>query len=103
MREPSGKDIRHRVFMAKPLQMVFDTITDGGGWNAFFTHATEIDPAPGGELVAPQRLWGCTTGYIGYISDRGLCAYAEFYFKTPATGQPKIWTKCLLGNSDKSP
>ena len=58
MSEPFGKDIKHKIFISKSSEIVFDTITDGDGWNAFFTHATEIDPRPGGKMWFRWKDWG---------------------------------------------
>lgn len=58
MTQPFGQDIRQRTFIAAPPEKVYDTITSGDGWNAFFTHATEIDPRPGGRMVFRWKDWG---------------------------------------------
>jgi len=58
MSEPFGHDIKQRTFIAVPPEKVYDTITSGDGWNAFFTHATEIDPKPGGSMVFRWEDWG---------------------------------------------
>ncbi|MEE9552970.1 MAG: SRPBCC domain-containing protein [candidate division Zixibacteria bacterium] len=58
MTQPYGHDIKQRTFIAVPPERVYETITSGDGWNAFFTHATEIDPKPGGKMVFRWKDWG---------------------------------------------
>ena len=58
MEKPFGFDIKHQVFIAVPPEKVYDTITSGDGWNAFFTHSTTIDPVPGGEMWFNWKDWG---------------------------------------------
>jgi len=53
-----GHDIQQRTFINVPPEKVYDTITSGDGWNAFFTHSTEIDPRPGGEMWFRWKDWG---------------------------------------------
>ncbi|MGB5108045.1 MAG: SRPBCC domain-containing protein [Candidatus Zixiibacteriota bacterium] len=51
MPEMFDKEIRRQsLFYASP-ERIYDTITSGSGWNAFFTFNTEVDPRPGGEIV----------------------------------------------------
>ncbi len=58
MPKPFGQEIKQRTFVAVPAEKIYDTITSGDGWNAFFTHATEIDPVPGGKMVFRWKDWG---------------------------------------------
>jgi len=58
MTELMENKISHRVFIAAPPEKVYDTITSGDGWNAFFTQATEVDPKPGGKIVFRWRDYG---------------------------------------------
>jgi uncharacterized protein YndB with AHSA1/START domain len=52
------QQIKHRIFIKAVPEKVYDTITSGDGWNAFFTHATEVDPRPGGKIVFRWKDWG---------------------------------------------
>jgi uncharacterized protein YndB with AHSA1/START domain len=58
MTQSYGHDIKQRTFIAVSPGKVYDTITSGDGWNAFFTNATEIDPKPGGKIVFRWKDWG---------------------------------------------
>jgi uncharacterized protein YndB with AHSA1/START domain len=50
--------IKHQVFIKASPEKVYDTITSGDGWNAFFTRETEVDPRPDGKIVFRWRNWG---------------------------------------------
>jgi uncharacterized protein YndB with AHSA1/START domain len=50
--------IRHRIFIKKSPDKVYDTITSGSEWNAFFTHSTEVAPEPNGRIVFRWKDWG---------------------------------------------
>ena len=50
--------IKHRVYIKASPGKVYDTITSGDGWNAFFTHLTEVNPEPGGRIVFRWKDWG---------------------------------------------
>ena len=50
--------IRHQTFIQAPPEKVYDTITSGGGWNAFFTQATEVEPKAGGKIVFRWENFG---------------------------------------------
>lgn len=39
-------------------ERIYDTITTGAGWNAFFTFDSEVDPRPGGRMVFRWKDWG---------------------------------------------
>lgn len=58
MSEMFDKAIRHQCLIYASPEKVFDTITTGSGWNAFFTHDTEVDPRPGGRIVFRWKDWG---------------------------------------------
>ena len=58
MPDKFGHDIKQRTFIAVPPERVYDTITSGDGWNAFFTHSTEIDPVPDGKMAFRWKDWG---------------------------------------------
>lgn len=58
MSEMFDKAIRHQCLIYTAPEKVFDTITTGAGWNAFFTHDTEVDPRPGGRIVFRWKDWG---------------------------------------------
>ncbi len=53
-----GKPIKHQVFIAASADKIYNTITSSDGWNAFFTHSTEVDPKPGGRIVFRWKDWG---------------------------------------------
>jgi len=53
-----GKPIKKQIFISAPVEKVYDTITSGNGWNAFFTHSTEVDPKPDGKIVFRWKDWG---------------------------------------------
>jgi len=50
--------IRHQVFIDTEPEKVYDTITSGDGWNAFFTQSTEIDPRSDGKIVFRWKEYG---------------------------------------------
>lgn len=50
--------IRHQTFIQAPPEKVYDTITSGAGWNAFFTQATEVEPKAGGKIVFRWKDFG---------------------------------------------
>jgi uncharacterized protein YndB with AHSA1/START domain len=58
MTEKFGKPIKHQVFISASRERVYDTISSGDGWNAFFTHSTEVDPKPNGKIVFRWKDWG---------------------------------------------
>lgn len=58
MAEMFDKEIRHQSLIFASPERIFDTITSGAGWNAFFTYATEVDPKPGGNIVFRWKDWG---------------------------------------------
>lgn len=46
--ETSPPPIRYRTYIAAPPERVYETLTTGAGWDAWFTEGTEVDPRPGG-------------------------------------------------------
>jgi uncharacterized protein YndB with AHSA1/START domain len=50
--------IRHQTYIQATPEKVYDTITSGAGWNAFFTQATEVDPKAGGKIVFRWKNYG---------------------------------------------
>lgn len=50
--------IKHQTFILAWPEKVYDTITSGQGWNAFFTQATEVEPKPGGKIVFRWKDFG---------------------------------------------
>jgi uncharacterized protein YndB with AHSA1/START domain len=43
--------IRHNAYIGVPPERVYETLTTGAGWDAWFTQGTEVDPRPGGRIV----------------------------------------------------
>lgn len=58
MLEMFDKAIRHQCLIYERPERIYDTITSGAGWNAFFTSNTEVDPQPGGRIVFRWKDWG---------------------------------------------
>ena len=58
MPEMFDKAIRHQSLIFVSPERVYDTITSGEGWNAFFTSDSEVDPKPGGRIVFRWKDWG---------------------------------------------
>jgi len=50
--------IKQRTFIAAPPEQVYDTITDAGKWDTFFTTGMELDPRPGGICSFAWKEWG---------------------------------------------
>ena len=50
--------IRQVTFIKAPAEKVYDTITSGAGWDAFFTQGAEVDPRPGGKITFRWQDWG---------------------------------------------
>ncbi len=42
--------IRYRTYIDAAPERVYETITTGAGWDAWFTQGTEIDARPGGHI-----------------------------------------------------
>ncbi len=58
MPEPLNEHISQVTFIHATPEKVYDTITSADGWNAFFTHNSEIDPRPGGKFIWRWKNWG---------------------------------------------
>lgn len=50
--------IRQKTFIKASPEKIYDTISSGDGWNAFFTKETEVDPKPDGKIIFRWRNWG---------------------------------------------
>lgn len=49
--------IRYRTFINAKPEKVYETITTGSGWDAWFTQGTEIDARPGGKILFRWIDW----------------------------------------------
>ncbi len=58
MDEIIKEKIRQTTFIKATPEKVYDTITSGEGWNAFFTKDTEVVPRPGGQIMFRWVDWG---------------------------------------------
>ncbi len=58
MGEILNEKIKQATFINKSPEKVFDAITSADVWNSFFTHASTIDPQPGGEFIWRWKDWG---------------------------------------------
>lgn len=50
--------IKQRTLIAASPERVYDTITDAGAWDTFFTTGMELDPRPGGICSFAWKEWG---------------------------------------------
>jgi uncharacterized protein YndB with AHSA1/START domain len=50
--------IDYQTFIAVSPMRVFDTLTNAAGWDAWFTHGTELDAQPGAKIRLVWRKWG---------------------------------------------
>lgn len=50
--------IKQRTYVNTSPEKVYDTITSGKGWDAFFTTDMELDPRPDGRIVFRWKNWG---------------------------------------------
>ena len=50
--------IRHSVFIASAVETVYDMLTTGEGWDAWFTDGSEVDASPNGEVVLRWKDFG---------------------------------------------
>jgi uncharacterized protein YndB with AHSA1/START domain len=50
--------IRYRSYIAASPERVYETLTTGAGWDAWFTNGTEVDARPGGRIVFRWVDWG---------------------------------------------
>jgi uncharacterized protein YndB with AHSA1/START domain len=51
-------NVRKSVFIAAPIEKVFEAITDSKHWDRYFTTGMELDPRPGGFCNFRWRNWG---------------------------------------------
>jgi uncharacterized protein YndB with AHSA1/START domain len=56
MSDATGADvvippIRYNTFIDVPPERVYETLTTGSGWDAWFTQGAEVDPRPGGRIL----------------------------------------------------
>lgn len=58
MAEKLDAKIKQRTFIAASPEKVFDTITSGKEWDAFFTTGMTLDPKPGGVCNFTWKDWG---------------------------------------------
>ena len=42
--------IEHATYIRVPPSKVYETLSTGAGWDAWFTRGTTVDPRPGGEI-----------------------------------------------------
>jgi uncharacterized protein YndB with AHSA1/START domain len=52
------EQIKQTTYIKAPPEKVYDTITSGEGWNAFFTKHTTVEPHPGGSIMFRWENWG---------------------------------------------
>ena len=71
--------IKHQTFIQAEPEKVFDTVTSGEGWNAFFTDSTEIDLKPGGKMVWRWKDWG-PDFYNGMADAKVIMVLRPFQF-----------------------
>ena len=50
--------IKQRTFIAASPDKVYDTLTNAGNWDEFFTTGMELDPRPGGICSFSWKDWG---------------------------------------------
>jgi uncharacterized protein YndB with AHSA1/START domain len=58
MSELLKEKIQQKTFIKASPEKVYETITSGKGWDAFFTVGTEVDPRPGGHITFRWKDWG---------------------------------------------
>lgn len=58
MAEQITEQVRQATFINVSPDKVYDTITTGKGWDAFFTNGTEVDARPGGKITFCWKDWG---------------------------------------------
>ncbi len=49
--------INCRTYIATSPERVYETITSGEGWDAWFTQGTEVDARPGGQITFCWKDW----------------------------------------------
>ncbi len=50
--------IHFQTYIAVSPERVYDTITTGEGWDAWFTNGAEVEPRPGGRMIFRWKDWG---------------------------------------------
>ena len=50
--------IAQATFIKSEPEQVFESITTGKGWDAFFTNGTEVVAKKGGKIVFRWKEWG---------------------------------------------
>lgn len=94
-------DIEHQTFIDAAPSSVYDTLTTGKGWDAWFTEGTTVDPKPGGTIRLRWRDFGVGRGTV---EDGGAVLEAEqnrkFSFQWSPAGTPTtiIFTLEPLGS-----
>ncbi|MFW9843062.1 MAG: SRPBCC domain-containing protein [Candidatus Thorarchaeota archaeon] len=58
MTELIDAEIRQTTLVRAAPEKVYDGIASATGLNAWFTHNSEIDPRPGGDIVFRWKDWG---------------------------------------------
>lgn len=53
-----NEQIKQATFIKAPAATIYDVITTGAGWDAFFTHGAEVNPRPGGHIMFRWKNWG---------------------------------------------
>jgi uncharacterized protein YndB with AHSA1/START domain len=56
--------IRHCTYIDTSPQRVYETLTTGAGWDAWFTHGTDVEAHPGGKILLRWTNFGAQ-GYTG--------------------------------------
>jgi len=97
MAEIIAEKICQETFIKASPEKVYDTITSGEGWNAFFTAETSVKAIPGGTITFRWKDWGPnfythSAGGPVLEADRGK----KFSFKW-GTENPSIVTFELTG------
>ncbi len=54
----TATSIQKSIYIAAPLERVFDAITDARHWDKYFTTGMELDPRPGGVCTFRWKNWG---------------------------------------------
>ena len=51
-------NIRKRIYIAAPIEKVFEALTSSEHWDRYFTTGMELDPRPGGVCNFRWKDWG---------------------------------------------
>ena len=51
-------NVRKSIYIAAPIEKVFDALTDSKHWDRYFTTGMELDPSPGGVCNFKWKNWG---------------------------------------------